>query len=286
VKRRPNADAWTLRPELPHAAELRRVGEAQAAALAGVALSSLPVGKRVHGTRRHVKRLRAWLRLLRIPVGERAYRRWNVGLRDLGRRISRARDADVLAAAWDAVGRDGRERKVLRRLAASEAARVKSGRVLEEVAADASALVALACAAVPVAYGSADLREAVAASHRWARRQYRRVRRSAGAEELHELRKRVKVLFAQAELCASRARGRARRDIARLDRLGKLLGREHDLAVLDAYLARRGTDGRKRIAERRSRLRGQALALAALALAEKPEAFARRMAPPDPAPSA
>jgi CHAD domain-containing protein len=112
------------------------------------------------------------------------------------------------------------------------------------------------------------------------------VSRRSETEELHELRKRVKVLFAQSELCASRARGPARRDVARLDRLGRLLGEEHDLAVLDAYLARHGTGGGKRLAARRSRLRGQAVALAALALAGTPEAFARRMAPPAVAPNA
>lgn len=49
--------------------------------------------ERVHDVRKSLKKLRALLRLLREPLGESTFQRENVCFRDLGRRLSLARDA-------------------------------------------------------------------------------------------------------------------------------------------------------------------------------------------------
>src|SRR5215218_6617207 len=52
--------------------------------------------KAVHEARKHLKKTRALLRLVRPALGRKAYRRENDALRDAGLALSGARDADVL----------------------------------------------------------------------------------------------------------------------------------------------------------------------------------------------
>jgi CHAD domain-containing protein len=55
----------------------------------------------VHETRKALKRLRALIRLLRERLGEQSFARENALLREAGRRLARARDAEVMVAALD-----------------------------------------------------------------------------------------------------------------------------------------------------------------------------------------
>jgi hypothetical protein len=54
------------------------------------------LGTAVHETRKSLKRLRATVRLARDELGDEAYRRENVALRDAGARLGGARDSQVL----------------------------------------------------------------------------------------------------------------------------------------------------------------------------------------------
>jgi CHAD domain-containing protein len=65
--------------------------------------------ERVHELRKTFKRIRAVLRLVREELPDEVYRRENLLLRDLGRRLSAARDAAVRVAALDLLRKTYRE---------------------------------------------------------------------------------------------------------------------------------------------------------------------------------
>jgi CHAD domain-containing protein len=104
---------------------------------------------------------------------------------------------------------------------------------------------------------------------------------------LHAWRKRVKDLRYSAEILAPAGPKRMRRTAKRADRLGELLGEEHDLALLGDLVERRAElfaddAGRrgllKLIGRRRSRLRREALRRGDKLYARKPGAFVGRTA--------
>lgn len=77
------------------AAGLQRVGLEQLD-YAIEALSSLRIDIGIHEARKALRRVRAVLRLVRDPLGDRVYRTENVVLRDAGRLIGGSRDATVM----------------------------------------------------------------------------------------------------------------------------------------------------------------------------------------------
>jgi len=121
--------------------------------------------------------------------------------------------------------------------------------------------------------------------YRQGRQHMRRVARGkGGARGAHEWRKRVKDLRYAAEILDLRPLAR------RADKLGELLGEEHDLVVLAGLLpppgrapfkGKRGKRARKalleRIARRRRRLRRRALREGERLYKRKPKRFARRV---------
>jgi CHAD domain-containing protein len=60
----------------------------------------------IHDARKRVKRIRAALRLARGALGRRTFTRENDDFRELGRRLSAARDAEVLVLAFDKIKPD------------------------------------------------------------------------------------------------------------------------------------------------------------------------------------
>jgi CHAD domain-containing protein len=102
-----------LLPDEPFAAGLRRVilGQLDLAIelleSATEAPSDEGSGKSaahtVHETRKAIKRLRALLRLMRTELGPKRFARENAALRDCGRRLARARDAEVMVGTLDAL---------------------------------------------------------------------------------------------------------------------------------------------------------------------------------------
>ena len=115
----------------------------------------------------------------------------------------------------------------------------------------------------------------------------RRIARGKGGERtraMHEWRKRVKDLRYAAEILGLRPLAR------RADKLGELLGEEHDLVVLAGLLpppgrapfkGKRGKRARKallkRIARRRRRLRKRALREGERLYGRRPKKFMRRV---------
>jgi CHAD domain-containing protein len=237
-------------------------------------------GDGIHAARKALKRTRTLLRLARDELGNGAYREQNARLREAGRRLSGARDAQVMLDMLDALDkRHGDE------LPDGALDRLRGGLVEERE----RSRERLAESEGEVSQARGDLETGRAAVVGWKlrrdpaelspglRRIYRRGRRAARAaaedpatETLHELRKRAKDLWYAARVLR-RSGGKRLRAMGRdAHRLSDLIGEDHDLAILDDHAARSGNGqdaaGREAlravISRRRHALQGEALTLA------------------------
>jgi CHAD domain-containing protein len=266
-----------LLPSEPYAEGLRRVILGQLD-LAVELLEAYPGGTgehTVHETRKALKRLRALLVLLRAELGPKRYARENAALRDCGRRLAGARDAEVMLGTLDSlVQRDPS------RFKRSAAVRTLRAQLLAER--DTAAAHAIHD---PLVRGEVivELRAVRARAARWelrergfrllapglegiytrGRRRMRVARRRQSVEALHAWRKRVKELRYAAETLDRGGKGAGgsskyvRRVARRADQLGEMLGEEHDLALLEARV--RDKRSRQFAGERKTRKRLLAL---------------------------
>jgi CHAD domain-containing protein len=264
-----------------------------------------PNAKAIHDTRKALKRLRALVRLLRAELGEQQYKREHAILRDAARRLAGARDAEVMVGTLDAMLKRhprklGRRRHMLelRKLLVAERAAaelatfgdsVMRGEVLRELSGLRERVRQWNLPERPgIALVEHDLRRI----YRDGRERKQRIARRKGgsgtrgkgeARGAHEWRKRVKDLRYASEILGLRSIAR------RADRLGELLGEEHDLVVLASLLpppgrapfkGKRGKRARKallkRIARRRRQLHRRALREGERLYRHKPKRFARR----------
>jgi CHAD domain-containing protein len=224
----------------------------------------------VHETRKALKRLRALMRLLEQELPPRSFAVENACLRDMGRRLAGARDAEVVLGTLEQLLRRhprklGRRRSVarLRQQLAAERDRAASSALLGDAATRRQVIAELRALRsrvlqwrLPERPGMALAAAGVSRIYRQGRRRYRRAARGKGerTRAMHEWRKRVKDLRHVAEMLdrrdpgADRARrgrrrreagrrrklreaGRIRRLAKRADALGEMLGEDHDLAV-------------------------------------------------------
>jgi CHAD domain-containing protein len=271
----------------------------------------------VHEARKAIKRMRALARLLRDELGEPEFERVNVSLRSAGQRLAGARDADVrLATLRELIARhphtltlsrgpsqaptvtlepskeDKQGRRGIRRLEEQlQRERLSSAQPsdTDEVLADIAAMREQLARWSLVDIDFDTLAPGLRRIYNEGRNRYARCVREHGRDEqdVHDWRKRVKSLYYALDMLgAKKARG-ARRATRRADRLGDLLGREHDLWLLRAYVEEHpqafGADAAakaellKRIEQRRRRLRKRALALGASLYRRKPGRFTRRI---------
>ncbi len=262
----------------------------------------------IHETRKALKRLRALLRLVRAEIGEPAYVREAAVLRDAGRTLAEARDAEVMLATLDGVIARGRRRLAGRggvrrarvRLAA-DCERARAGALAEPHTRAAFLGSLRACRArvetwnLASADDSRTLEPGLRRVYRQGRARHRRAIRRSGkdARRMHEWRKRVKDLRYMAE--AIGPPGSHSRLARRADALGEVLGEDHDLAVLDDWIRAQRAKGGKRgrrataigrrsakhlrreIARRRRKLRRRALRDGERLYRARPKKFVRRL---------
>jgi CHAD domain-containing protein len=315
------ARSATLLADEPVAAGLERVMLGQLdLAIALLEDDAAPMdadGRTVHETRKAIKRLRALVRLLGPTLGRKRQRRESKALRDCARALAGARDAQVMVATLDAllerhpklgVKRHGRSGAGVRRLHAQllaereQATGAPASGLTER---DRRRAVASDLRAIRARVLEWDLRERPGDSaalfaaglegiYRKGRRRRGRARRREDLTTMHQWRKSVKDLRYAAETFERRAAKRASKSAKRLhsvarraDRLGELLGEEHDLALLAGVI--RGHpehfagDKRTRkrllelIARRRKVLRRRALREGERLYRHKPKAFVRRL---------
>ena len=259
----------------------------------------------VHGARKDLKKTRALLRLARPDLPDKAYRHENRRLRDLGREMSAGRDAVVMVQTVDALAErfagqlPKRQFTALgRRLAAHATGAGEDGAAAG--LADALAAAAGRAAAWPVERSDpSTLRKGATRAYRRGRKAFAAAERDPSAERLHEWRKGVKDLWYHQRLLRDIWKEPMKAYAGECDRLGELLGDDHDLAALADALAHPGSAppsvDRERllelIAARREELQAEAREIGRRVYAEKPKAFARRLgaylaAAPDPRPAA
>jgi CHAD domain-containing protein len=261
----------------------------------------------VHEARKAIKRMRALARLLRDELGEQEFARVDASLRSAGRRLAGARDADVrLATLRELIERhpralgpsprpsegNGQAREGIRHLEEqlqrerlSNSGPSDIDQVLADIATMRDQLARWSLVEIDFDTLSPGLRRV----YREGRHRYSRCARAQGRDEqhVHDWRKRVKSLYYALDMLGAKKAKGARRATRRADRLGDLLGSEHDLWMLCVYVeehpAAFGTDPAakdglvKLIEQRRRRLRKRALALGARLYKRKPGRFTRRI---------
>jgi CYTH domain-containing protein/CHAD domain-containing protein len=252
-------------------------------------------GEAVHSGRKRFKRVRATMRLVRDELGTDAYRRENAAFRDLGRRLSGARDSQVMVGTLDALcARYASEvpSGAFARLRAAladdyqEAAR----NLRENPTAPAPIIAELRAARTRVAAWrfQHDTVSALAPGfehiYRRGRRAFAAARKNPTDESFHELRKRSKDLWHAAQILRPTAPKTMKTLADRAHRLSDLVGDDHDLAVLSQQADQRPeclTDEREAallqalIARRRGQIQREAIELARRIFAAKPQKLAR-----------
>jgi CHAD domain-containing protein len=249
----------------------------------------------VHEARKTVKRMRALARMLRYQLGESEFRRANSLLRTAGRRLAGARDVEVRLATLEgltarhpkALSAEGverlRDRLISERERSSQA--VSPREVLDDIADMRRELASWNLADPDLSALAPGLRRI----YREGRHRYARVEheRALDPEHLHDWRKRVKALYYALDMIGASKVNGVRRAARRANRLGDVLGEEHDLGMLCAYVeghrevfgpddAAR-TELLKRIERRRKRLRKRALELGARLYRRRAGSFTRRV---------
>ncbi|HEY7960996.1 MAG TPA: CHAD domain-containing protein [Solirubrobacteraceae bacterium] len=255
-----------------------------------------PPERTVHETRKALKRARALVRLQRTELGRKRYARENAALRDAGRLLAGARDAEVVLDALDALiarhpDRLARSPGVseLRARLADERERARAhtergGPARAGALAQLHAVRARLERAQPARRERKTARAGLRRIYREGRERRRRALRTPNSRALHEWRKRVKDLRYAAEMLKLRPLERA------ADRLGETLGEEHDLALLAERVrlhrdCLRGEKATRKtlvrlIARKRERLRRRALREGKRLYRRKPKRFVRRQLDP------
>lgn len=212
------------------------------------------LGDAIHDARKAFKRGRAALRLGRKAIGDTAYARENAALRDAGRRLAPARDAEVVVETLDGLTERYREQLPpgafagLRAALAADAASAQE-RVRRSPALVAGVIAELGAARERIGFWDGAGDEAALTTgfrrvYRRGRRAYRSAQEQPDAETLHELRKRAKDLWHAAQIMRPEAPKRMRKIGRRAHKLADALGDDHDLAVLrDAAAERPDTLG-------------------------------------------
>ncbi len=265
----------------------------------------------VHEIRKAIKRLRALLALMRGELGPKRCARENTALRNCARRLAGARDAEAMLDTLDALKErhhsrltgsaavDALRAQLLAEREAAATLAVRDPRVRSEVLGELLVVRArverwelrerptkLLAPGLERIYRRGRRGFGVALGHG---RRDRRAGAAGRTEALHTWRKRVKELRYAAETLdrGGKSFRSTRRLARRADRLGELLGEEHDLALLEGrvrersrqFAGERGTRKQllKLIARRRKSLRKGALREGERLYRRRPKQFVRRL---------
>ena len=249
------------------------------------------VGDHVHGARKSLRRFRSTLRLVRPALGEDAYARAATPTRDLGRRLSVPRDADVMARTV---------RSLIGESSGEPSRDAVAGALEDRWEVERDAVVAddwFAAVAPKELFAVHDeigdwklgglewttLLEGVVRSYRRGQDAFRVARRRGTPEAVHEARKRTKDLRYQLELLRDLWEPMVAGQAAGARELTDTIGALRDLVLLRAFLAGGDLESLAvvgltgEIDVRKAKLHDRAMELGARLYAEKPAAMERRM---------
>lgn len=252
---------------------------------------STEIERSVHETRKCLKRIRALLRLVRPGIKDETFKHENAALREIGGLLSEARDSHVLLQSIAKLEAERPDIPFInvRRLALAGA---RNGKVKEAPNRMGDALSALLLAQqrfddLKIAPGNfAILQRGYERAYAHGRRATVVAYKQDSAHAFHELRKHVQRHWRQSQLL-SRAWPEVMEAHAMTAReISQILGDDHDLAVLEAYVAGapKGEIGKEEAKGIRNAIRERQQVLRALALprlqrlfADPPEDLGRRV---------
>jgi hypothetical protein len=286
---------YRLDPSQPVANEVRRIALRQLElALAGLKAVGDPASNSsLHDTRRHIKKIRALLRLVGPSLSRRA-RATNRHLRSVNRRLAPIADGQAVVATFSRV-----TDRYDRQLPEDVAARIRAALLRRESIADERAVLSdvLETAAARLRAQHRRVRKwrlrdsgfrAVAAglkrTTRAGRRAMARAVRRSRSEDYHRWRLRVKDLWLQVRLLQTRCADALAYEEKCLEELDGLLDECHNCALLcdaltsDSTLSRTDAARCLRLVRRYQReLRARARWLGAWVHCERPRAFVNRV---------
>lgn len=204
----------------------------------------------VHGLRTVIKRVRAYLRLLRDNIDESWYRRTDSNLRDAARELSKTRDMAVLRETVDYLAKEASaagasDALVLFRSTLSDGD--PDNRVRTAVRGAEDALRAAVESLEGQQLEATDwslLKSGLRRTYRRARRSMRRWTRSDSLDDAHRWRKHGKYLMFQIQLLQKAWPERLPALRRKLVRLETCLGTAHDLSMLEMAVTRAVADGK------------------------------------------
>jgi CHAD domain-containing protein len=269
------------------AALIRLVREDLAAVRAGLSGNG-PADRRIHRARQRLKRLRSLLRVLKPALGNNAFIAKRK-IREAARLLASARDADAAAASARGLraavaprGNPALDRLVTtldREATARHAAAPPTAAVLALIGEAEAAL-----ADVPDDFSGPELLErALKRSYRRGSKALRRAETSLSMPDLHRWRKDVKDLWHLLRLARRRLPDDMKKTAKRLEKLGELLGLDHDHAILAGKLVDAPpseptlSKQLRMIAERRRALESEAFNLGDDVYRRPPKRAARRL---------
>ena len=248
----------------------------------------------VHETRKHLKKARAALRLVRKEIGGGLFREHDHCLRDVARLISDIRDAEVrLQTVRDLKSiTERRGHATYRRLEAMLALELENFiAAFAEWQVQAVPMLAKGCDAIDCwpldQFGCKQLRRAVQGTYKRARKSLGRARANRSPENFHKFRTKAKLLWHQLRILRPINAVVLKTLSDDLDSLGSLLGRAHDLSFLgDRLRSEHGKaewqrEGHKLLAVievSQSDLQRGAAELAERFFSERPRDFGERIA--------
>lgn len=235
-------------------AELQRVADEEIAAAQEELQAFERDGTReaVHEARKHFKKLRALMQLLREPLGSKGAKEEQNFYRDAGREFQRMRDAQALIPLLEKIAErffETRRPPIIQaaaRVLAAEEQRACAK--LEKKGGCAAVLDTLHEARLRASGWQLDdyrwkhLRAALQRSYRRAREAWRHACDEPKPRTLHDWRRRTKDLLYHVTLCHGAAPDFMEELVGELDVLGEFLGDDHDLVVLRALLEKHPRD--------------------------------------------
>jgi CHAD domain-containing protein len=284
--------AYCLKCDEVPAAGLRRMAreQLQGALREITATNRAPTSATVHSTRKHIKKTRALLRLVRKELREEVFKEENRRLRDVARSFSNSRDACVrmqlLGKLLDPIENDGADfaqtRSLLEKQLEADGGEVNSERR------GAKTILLGVCDRIegwPLdELKMEDLCCALGKTYRRGRKCFGYALSDPKPEDFHSLRKRVKELWYQLRILRQLNRMVLCELVNEAKTLAQHLGDLHDISSFHEWLERthdlpEAEDAilRGLICTRERELEKIALDLGARFFAEKPGAFERRL---------
>jgi len=238
--------AYRFKLKEPFDEGFRRIAEDQIARAERQVADCADPAVGIHETRKSIKRLRALLRLVRPALGEDVFRAENTALRDIGQRLSGARDTHVMQATLAKLdarfGKSGADWLPAVRKAIGPARNGNGAGVAlvdsDTTISDLHAVGARLALAKLKGSGFAVIGAGLEKSYRRACRLYEGAYATPSDEAFHDWRKSAQLHWRHMSLLSNAWSDYFNARVAAAKALSQILGDDHDLAILIAAIER------------------------------------------------